>query len=147
MKGKRFNIRVYGICEFQDAYLVTDEIVKGIRMTKNVGGGLERGEGIRDALIREFQEECGALITETSHFYTTEHFQESAFCTDDQLISIYYKVNLDSPGQINVVDTPFEGIAGGQQCFRWVGKTELCSADVTFPIDKLVVQRLLKGRS
>jgi len=40
MIGKQFNIRVYGICEYNGAYLVTDEIVKGVRMTKFVGDGL-----------------------------------------------------------------------------------------------------------
>lgn len=145
MKGKRFNIRVYGICEYNGAHLVTDEIVKGVRMTKFVGGGLEWGEGIRDALIREFAEECETAVLEASHFYTTENFQESAFRSDDQLISVYYKVNLESPERINAVDIPFEGTSNGQQCFRWIGKADLSPDDFTFPIDKLVVEKLLNS--
>lgn len=147
MTNKRFNIRVYGICEYQKSFLVTDEIVKGVRMTKFVGGGLEWGEGISDALAREFIEECDAEIINFSHFYTTEHFQRSAFNSSDQLISVYYSIELKEPEKINTVEIPFEGVGNNQQCFRWIKIEDLNSELFTFPIDKLVVNRLLDERN
>ena len=142
MTQKRFNIRVYGICSIEDKFLITDEIINGFRMTKFVGGGVEWGEGIRDALMREFVEECGAEVIETKHFYTTEQFQESAFCSQDQLVSIYYHVKLKDPDLILSVKKPFEGLIDNQQCFRWVDKALLSQEDFTFPLDRLVVKKI-----
>lgn len=142
MSEKRFNIRVYGICEIAENFLVTDEIIDGYRMTKFVGGGVEWGEGVRDALIREFKEECEVDILETEHFYTTEQFQESAFRSGDQLISIYYRVKIDGPHAIPIVQEPFENLNNNQQCFRWVHKTMLINEHFTFPLDQEVVRKI-----
>ncbi|MBL4702957.1 MAG: NUDIX domain-containing protein [Flavobacteriales bacterium] len=143
MNTKQFNVRVYGICELNSQFLITDEVIDGHRMTKLVGGGLEWGEGLVDAIKREFREECEANVIETSHFYTTDFFQQSAFRIEDQLISIYYLVRLEHPERINVVQKPFAKIVGNGQCFRWVNREDLRSADFTFPIDQKVIEMLL----
>ena len=50
-----FNLRVYGILiNEQNQLLVSDEYIRGMKITKFPGGGLEFGEGTRDCLKREF---------------------------------------------------------------------------------------------
>ncbi len=143
MLDKRLNVRVYGICEEDDYYLVTDEIIGGKPMTKFVGGGLEWGEGPRDTVIREFLEECDAKVIAAEHFYTTDFFQQSAFRPTDQLISVYYKVQLENSSHIPVAREPFEGLTGSGQCFRWISSSRLKPEEFTFPIDQMVAKMLL----
>lgn len=90
---KKFNIRVYGLWLDEDSgsVLVSDELIAGKRILKFPGGGLEWGEGLSDALKREWEEELNISIRVLSHFYTTDFFQPSAF-DDSQVISIYYLV-------------------------------------------------------
>ena len=57
MQINKFNIRVYGILiNEQDQVLITDELIKGHKITKFPGGGLEFGEGTIDCIKREFIE-------------------------------------------------------------------------------------------
>nr|MCU0376467.1 NUDIX domain-containing protein [Chitinophagaceae bacterium] len=61
-----FNVRVYGILiNEQGELLVADEKIRGGYYTKFPGGGLEFGEGTRDCLVREFQEELGLKVEVT----------------------------------------------------------------------------------
>jgi ADP-ribose pyrophosphatase YjhB (NUDIX family) len=90
---KRFTIRVYGILMDQThRVLISKEVFKGIPFTKFPGGGLEYGEGLREALRREYQEELALDVAVGDHIYTTDFFQESAFFEEVQVISIYYVV-------------------------------------------------------
>ena len=54
---KSLNVRVYGILIHENKLLVSDEYIKGMKITKLPGGGLEHGEGTIDCLKREFKEE------------------------------------------------------------------------------------------
>ena len=93
-----FNIRVYGILSGKNReILVSDEFIRGNKYTKFPGGGLEFGEGTRDCLMREFQEEMSLAVRVTDHLYTTDFFQMSAFNPEHQIISIYYRGR--SPGR------------------------------------------------
>jgi ADP-ribose pyrophosphatase YjhB (NUDIX family) len=85
-----FNVRVYGLLQFENKILLADEIIKGMYITKFPGGGLEFGEGTIDCLKREFLEELNQPIKNIRHFYTTDFFQVSAFNPNHQIISIYY---------------------------------------------------------
>jgi 8-oxo-dGTP diphosphatase len=88
-----FNIRVYGILTGRSReILVSDEFIRGNQYTKFPGGGLEFGEGTRDCLKREFREEMDLNVLVTDHLYTTDFFQMSAFNPEQQIISIYYRV-------------------------------------------------------
>ncbi|MCL7987781.1 NUDIX hydrolase [Sphingobacterium sp. lm-10] len=87
-----FNVRVYGILvNKQNEVLVSDEQLGNFAFTKFPGGGLEYGEGIIDALKREFLEECNLEIEIIKHLYTTDFFEKSSF-NDSQIISIYYLI-------------------------------------------------------
>src|SRR4051812_25790263 len=86
-----FNVRVYGILtDPEKGVLVSDEYIRGSYITKFPGGGLEFGEGTRECLKRECQEELNLEVEVTDHLYTTDFFQMSAFNPEHQIISIYY---------------------------------------------------------
>jgi len=91
----RFNIRVYGIWLDEGRLLINEEIIRGHRVIKLPGGGLELGEGLADGLKREWREELGVEIMVLQHFYTTDFFQPSAY-DDSQVISVYYLVRGDA---------------------------------------------------
>ena len=141
MIPSRFNIRVYGILIQGEKILVTDEIRKGVKMTKFPGGGLEFGEGIADCLIREFKEELNVMIIVKSLFYINEAYQVSSFNEKEQLLSVYYQVSLEE-GEIKSTETPFLFDTNEPQCFRWLDLNKINKNDVTFPIDKIVVEKL-----
>ena len=137
----RFNIRVYGILIQEGKVLVTDEVRSGIKMTKFPGGGLEFGEGISECLIREFEEELNVKIKIETLFYINDFYQVSSFNEKEQLISLYYLVSLEK-GEINSTETPFLFKTKEPQCFRWLGLNQITKNEVTFPIDKIVVEKL-----
>ncbi len=145
-----FNIRVYGLLiDSQKRLLVSDEFIRGSYITKLPGGGLEFGEGTKDCLKREFKEETGMNVTVGEHFYTTDFFMISAFNNVDQIVSIYYFVNVSAPIVLETKTKPFDfttlQTANPNSCcevFRWVAWDELNEESLTLPIDKVVVKML-----
>ncbi|MEO7080730.1 MAG: NUDIX domain-containing protein [Flavobacteriales bacterium] len=146
MSVSRFNIRVYGLLIDGGRILVSNELIQGQCVTKFPGGGLEPGEGTLDCLRREIMEEMGLVVLEPCHFYTTDFFQQSAFRAEDQIISIYYTFQVEDPTKL-VNDAPAQGMAAepGQR-FRWLHLGEASQEDVDFPIDRVVMELLVKGR-
>jgi len=143
---KKFNIRVYGLLIQKDHLLVVDEILQtGQEVTKFPGGGLEFGEGPKDCLEREFLEETGMEVKVTEHFYTTDYFQQSWAKSEDQIISIYYKVKTVEPIDNLDFKVPFEQHQDTETIlgFRWVKLSDLKYESVTLPIDQRVVEILL----
>lgn len=139
-----FSVRVYGLLiSEQEEVLITDERQGDFSYTKFPGGGVEFGEGIIDALKREFIEECNTSIEIVRHYYTTEMFVQSAF-DDKQIISVYYVVRLLEPFQCEIVTKPFDydPSLNCQQSFRWVKISALHDNEITFPIDKHVLKLL-----
>lgn len=144
MNLKKFNIRVYGLLIEDGKILVVDEIVRGgRRVTKFPGGGLELGEGPIECLEREFMEEAGFNVKVAGHFYTTDFFQQSAFNPDDQIISIYYKVERTSDfnPEHELPKNEKEVLMG----FRWLEVESLTEDAVSLPIDRVVVGLLMKS--
>ncbi|MBC8052326.1 MAG: NUDIX domain-containing protein [Sphingobacteriaceae bacterium] len=139
-----FNVRVYGLLiNTENEILLSDEEEYGARFSKFPGGGLEYGEGLIEALKREFIEECEFEVEVTEHFYTTDFFVKSAF-NDSQIISVYYLVNPKSEIKIKCKEVvfDFDGEGDIRQAFRWRKLSEIESNDVTFPTDKRVVELL-----
>jgi 8-oxo-dGTP diphosphatase len=130
----RFNIRVYGIWLHEGRVLINEELIRGQKVIKFPGGGLELGEGTIDGLKREWKEELGIDIQVIKHFYTTDFFQQSAF-DDSQVISIYYLIQGDNPNaaMTNHVD--------GEKTY-WINCRELSPETFTLPIDKIVGEML-----
>jgi 8-oxo-dGTP diphosphatase len=142
---KSFNVRVYGILIHDNKVLVSDEHIKGMDVTKFPGGGLEYGEGTIDCVIREFKEELDLDIEVISHFYTTDFFVNSAFSSDNQVISIYYLVKAKAelnPShaslKIKVKAFDFEKRKNGAQAMRWLELGHISENDFTLIIDKRI---------
>jgi 8-oxo-dGTP diphosphatase len=135
-----FNIRVYALLIHKDKILLSDETYSGKNFTKFPGGGLQFGEGTVDCLKREFREEFKWEIEIKDHFYTTDFFVESAFNNQQQVVSIYYLVANPDQSQLD-----FETLFSDEEhaTLRWKELSELTDDDVTFPIDKKVVELIL----
>lgn len=143
-----FVIRVYGIViNDNNEVLITDEFQVGMQMTKFPGGGLDFGEGTIECLRREFREECnGQEIKNIRHFYTTDYFQQALFYDNAQLISIYYLAELELPLQFTVSEKPFDfnKMENGNQSFRWLKLNDTSSDELSFPVDKIVLTKLIQ---
>ncbi len=145
-----FTIRVYGLLIHNGFMLVSDELIRGHRITKFPGGGLEFGEGTKDCLIREIREEIGVQARDPQHFYTTDFFQQSTFHQRPmQVISVYYTFTVPDPAAIPVVDTPFAGLQGDgdQEVFRWLPIVGTTAEALSLPIDRVVWEMVSKGWS
>ena len=126
---KRFNLRVYGICIQHGQLLINEEIIKGKRIIKFPGGGLDYGEGTLDCLKREWKEELDLDIEVLEHFYTTDFFQASAY-DQSQVISIYYRVSAVIPDVIN-------NLMPNERTY-WIDLSTVSAETFTLPIDRKV---------
>ncbi|MBK8228099.1 MAG: NUDIX domain-containing protein [Flavobacteriales bacterium] len=147
-----FTIRAYGLLlnAERTQVLVADELIKGQRITKFPGGGLEYGEGLKECLIREVREEIGVEALDVEHFYTTDFFQQSAFhSTPMQVVSVYFTFRVAGLEAIPVVDLPYRGITGpgDQEVFRWAPLAQAAEDAVSLPIDRHVWHLLRKRRA
>jgi 8-oxo-dGTP diphosphatase len=141
---KHFNVRVYGILMTDNKVLVSDEFIKGHRITKLPGGGLEFGEGTIECVVREFKEEMDLDIDVVDHFYTTDFFVASAFNPNSQVISIYYTVKPkhEIGVKISEAEFDFDEVKEGSQAFRWIALDSINETNFTFAIDKKIAQLL-----
>lgn len=150
------SVRVYGILINENKQvLVSDEYIRGGYYTKFPGGGLEWGEGTRDCLRREFMEEMNLKVEVLDHIYTTDFFQQSAFNSAHQILSIYYYVRALEPITVPLRDKVFDFDAqqleaykekGETETFRFIDWEEFSEEVVTLPIDKLVARMLKESR-
>ena len=137
----QFNVRVYGILvDDQNRVLISDERTENVSFTKFPGGGLEYGEGLLDALKREFMEECDLQIEVIKHIYTTDFFEKSSFNTS-QIISIYYQVKALEPLKLDLRSTAFDfkkdPMVDKEEAFRLVPVEDILPEDFTFKTDKV----------
>jgi 8-oxo-dGTP diphosphatase len=145
-------IRVYGILiNEQNEILVSDELIRGMKITKFCGGGLEEGEGTRHCLAREFMEEMNLKVEVGEHFYTTDFFQPSAFRQGDQIMSIYYRVKPLQPITAPLRSIPFDFDEREMkiyeqekeiETFRFIPMQEFTEDCLTLPIDKIVAKMI-----
>ncbi len=150
MEINRFTIRVYGLLfnEHKQVLLVHEKMPH-LHFTKFPGGGLEFGEGTRDCLVREFMEESGLEIRVKDHIYTTDFFQPSAFRKGDQLMAIYYQVELSHPAQTVSLEEITLTIGDKNETLRffWKNLDELDpEKDLSFPIDRIVARKFLSEK-
>jgi len=138
----KFNIRIYGLLinELKQV-LVSDEYRNHFAFTKFPGGGLELGEGFKNALMREFEEELNLKVTVADLFYFNDFYQESAFNPTEQLISFYYFVKTENWKTI-LADQHESPLTEEGEKHRWINIEDFDVDDFTFPLDKIVAKRL-----
>ena len=134
----KINIRVYAIYLNENNELMAlDEGYAGEKLVKLPGGGLEFGEGTLECLHREFAEELNLKIEIVEHFYTQEDFLVSKFKKNEQLLTIYYKVNILNFDELEILDKNIEKV-------KWISLHE--ENPLQLPIDKIVFQKLKDNR-
>ncbi|MEJ8606489.1 NUDIX hydrolase [Riemerella anatipestifer] len=134
MKIDKINIRVYGIClNSQSEILALEEKYIGEDLIKLPGGGLEYGEGLLDCLRREFWEELNLTVESAQHFYTQEDFLVSKFRDNEQLLTVYYLVEIEDLTSLKIKEPSIENI-------KWVALKDQCPFKL--PIDKRVFEKL-----
>jgi len=139
----RFNIRVYGILEHKGKFLLLRERFREHVFIKFPGGGLEYGEGPAECVVREFKEELNLDIEIMEHFYTTDFFQASLFSSNDQIVSIYYRVQTINLNNMKLLNNPNEKIEPEE--ILWLDPRKDGVDVIYFPIDKRVWNKLIAG--
>lgn len=130
----KINIRVYAIYVNENQELMAlDEGYAGKKLVKLPGGGLEFGEGTLECLHREFAEELNLKIEVLEHFYTQEEFLVSMFRENEQLLTIYYTVNILNLDELKILDDSIENV-------KWISLQE--ENPLPLPIDKIVFEKL-----
>ena len=130
----KINIRVYAIyLNEKNELMALDEGYAGEKLVKLPGGGLEFGEGTIECLHREFEEELNLKIEVLEHFYTQEDFLVSRFRENEQLLTIYYTVNILNLEDLNILDDSIENV-------KWISLHE--ENPLPLPIDKIVFEKL-----
>ncbi len=138
----KFNLRVYGIyINERNEILLSTELRFGKQMLKFPGGGLEFGEGHKECLKREFQEECNMEIEVDDLFYVNDFLQASAFRSNEQLFSFYYWVRIENPGELSTVSLDFVHQNEGEE-LTWRAIEIIQEIEMTFPIDRIVLKKL-----
>src|SRR6266404_7689755 len=126
---------------------LSDEYIRGGYYTKFPGGGMELGEGTRDCLKREFEEEMDLEVEIGEHLYTTDFYQVSAFNPAQQIISIYYFAlaleEIKVPLRTKEFDFDEQQMeiynkTKMTETFRFIDWVNFSSDSVTLPIDKIV---------
>jgi len=143
----RYNVRVYAIIVNEhDEVLLSDERRNGHSFTKFPGGGLQWGEGTKDGLKRELREELklDAIVGEL--YYVNDFFQKSAFKSTDQLISFYYIIDEIEFEAIQCLEHPIPMLEEGE-AFRWAPRSTLTREMITYPIDKVVIDKLRRSKT
>ena len=130
----KINIRVYAIyLNEKNELMALDEGYAGEKLIKLPGGGLEFGEGTIECLHREFAEELNLKIEVLEHFYTQEDFLVSRFRENEQLLTIYYTVNILNLEELKIIDESIENV-------KWISLHE--ENPLPLPIDKIVFEKL-----
>ena len=143
----RLNFRVYGLilnATRSHVIIAKERFPDGSVGQKFPGGGIDRGEGILEALWRECKEELGTSdrLVHLGHAFTTDFFVRSAFRSHEQIISIYHWLQSETNEHAWWDEKP-EGLTqeGALIEMNWVDVTDVVSEVFRFPIDRHVAEQ------
>jgi ADP-ribose pyrophosphatase YjhB (NUDIX family) len=139
-------VRVYGFLEdAQGRVLVSAERFRGKPLVKYPGGGVEWGEGIHQALVREFQEELQLDVEVGDLVFFNEFAVVSAFDPEVQVFSFFYRVTAVGPMSFATqpaVSVPDED---GERPV-WVSRAELSEVPFTYAIEQEATKAFLRSK-
>lgn len=130
----KINVRVYAAAIKDEKVLVLFEEYAGEHLMKLPGGGLEFGEGVVECLHREFEEELNCQIRIIDHLYTQENFVQSRFRDNEQLLTIYYLVEIIDNNEFLIIDPLIEKI-------DWI-PIDQNENPFQLPVDKIAFEKL-----
>ena len=130
----KLNIRVYATAIKDEKVLVLHEEYAGEQLMKLPGGGLEFGEGLLDCLHREFEEELTVKINSLGHLYTQEDFVVSRFRDNEQLLTVYYLVEIIDENDFLIMDPCIEKT-------EWI-PINTDENPFILPVDKIAFEKL-----
>ena len=130
----KLNIRVYATAIKDEKVLVLHEEYAGEQLMKLPGGGLEFGEGLLDCLHREFEEELNVKINTLGHLYTQEDFVVSRFRDNEQLLTVYYLVEIIDENDFLIMDPCIEKT-------EWI-PINTDENPFILPVDKIAFEKL-----
>ena len=130
----KLNIRVYATAVKDRKVLVLHEEYAGEQLMKLPGGGLEFGEGLLDCLHREFEEELNVKINILGHLYTQEDFVVSRFRDNEQLLTVYYLVEIIDENDFLIMDPCIEKT-------EWI-PINTDENPFILPVDKIAFEKL-----
>lgn len=130
----KLNIRVYATAIKDEKVLVLHEEYAGEQLMKLPGGGLEFGEGLLDCLHREFEEELNVKINILGHLYTQEDFVVSRFRDNEQLLTVYYLVEIIDENDFLIMDSCIEKT-------EWI-PINTDENPFILPVDKIAFEKL-----
>ena len=140
----RHSQRVYGILiNDRQEVLISDEFRFGTYFRKFPGGGIEKNEGIIDALKREFQEELNTSILSYDFLFFNDYFQQSSFDSEVQVTSFYYIVSCTEIDKLGLTQYDLPLTMDGEYQ-KWISLATLKDSDLSFPIDQHALQCLKK---
>ena len=140
-----FTQRTYGILiNKKQEVLISDEFRLGRYFRKFPGGGVEKGEGILDALKREFKEELSLEIDSHEFLFFNDYFQQSSFDPNIQVTCFYYLVKCSGAQDLKLESYEIPLTEDGEKQ-QWISINELNIETLTFPIDRDAL-RTLKTR-
>ncbi|SRR5690606_12176618 len=128
------NVRIYACAIKNRSVLVLHEEYAGEHLMKFPGGGLEYGEGVLDCLHREFEEELNAKIRVIGHLYTQENFEVSRFRENEQLLTIYYMVEILDETDFLIMDPCIEKV-------EWL-PVDTEENNFPLPVDRIAFDKL-----
>ena len=130
----KLNIRVYATAIKDEKVLVLHEEYAGEQLMKLPGGGLEFGEGLLNCLHREFEEELNVKINILGHLYTQEDFVVSRFRDNEQLLTVYYLVEIIDENDFLIMDPCIEKT-------EWI-PINTDENPFILPVDKIAFEKL-----
>jgi 8-oxo-dGTP diphosphatase len=132
-----FTVRAYGLLESGGKILAIRERIAGKEYLKFPGGGVDLGEGTIDAVIREFMEELDLKVDVIRHLYTSDHFVQSAFRPEYQVIAVYYLVRAADISSIRIREQDILGI-------EWLDLSAVSVGKPSFSLDRKAMEECVK---
>lgn len=132
----KINVRVYAAAIKNNKVLVLHEEYAGEHLMKLPGGGLEFGESVIECLHRELDEELNVKVKVLRHLYTQEDFVQSRFRENEQLLSLYYLVEIINEDEFLIMDPCIEKI-------DWI-PLDIEENPFVLPVDRVAFDELRK---